>query len=232
METAIRDGSEVLALPPMYFEKGSIGYLERALIGLVVKSLEPRLIIETGAFKGHTAKFLDGFARANGLKKCRIVSFDLPEVVDRIKESEICADCMNVEFVAGRLPESLANFLQTCAQPVDFAILDSEHSYEAVYSELELIGKRLKPGGYIFCHDYREGDSCYDGVVHAVDRYARKNNLFLLPICQSSHIHGAALLFRPLQKRKRFSGLVFWLKHFVKGKATAEQGPATNNHLP
>jgi hypothetical protein len=53
--------------------------------------------------------------------------------------------------------------------------VDATHDYAAVGQELGLIHERLRPGAYVFCHDYREQDPKYEGVVQAVDEFVARH---------------------------------------------------------
>ncbi len=99
--------------------------------------------------------------------------------------------------------------------PVDFAIIDAQHTYNAVANELNIIHPWLKAGGYIFCHDYRENDPNYEGVVYAVDKFAKKYHYDILPLNNSNLndeevVWGSALLRKPLKKRQQRLKVIFY----------------------
>lgn len=162
MSPSVRSATEIVVFPELRHHRGSIGYLEKMVIGQLALISQARLILETGAFRGQTTRFLGEFVSLNRLAPCRVVSFDLPDVLGVMqREDPYFAEHPEIEFVAGALPETLAAFLAHCEQPIDLAIIDAEHSYRAVTEELELIHRWLRPGGYVFCHDYRESDPTY-----------------------------------------------------------------------
>lgn len=210
-----KTSNEVIRFPEMLHQGGSIGYIEKMIIGQMLMISQPNLIVETGSLYGQTTRFLAEFIELNELPRCRIASFDLPEVVSSIRESDPFFESHSeIEFVAGKLPESLQNFLASISGFVDFAIIDAEHSYRAVKEELLLVHSRLKPGGYIFCHDYRELDPNpdYQGVVRAANEFGNNYGYDLLPLNSSQWqeaevVWGAALLRKPFQPRSFWKSL-------------------------
>jgi len=197
--------SEIIKYPEMSHEAGSIGFLEKIFIGNFIYMIRPTLIIETGLFKGYTHKFISDFVILNKIQGCRIVSFDLSEVVQSFKEKNPDYIENGVsEFVGGNLPESLQQFLKHTSELIDFAVVDSDHSYEGVLNDLNAIGPRLKEGGYIFCHDYRPFDEKYMGTTLAVDEYCLSNGYDYLPLfTETETVWGAALMRKPEKYRSR-----------------------------
>lgn len=211
---------EVIHFPKMLHQAGSIGYIEKMIIGQIMMITQPNLIVETGTLYGQTTRFLAEFIEINDLPKCRIASFDLPEVISRLRESDpFFKDRPEIEFIAGKLPESLQNFLENISGFVDFAIVDAEHSYREVRKELALLHYRLKPGGYVFCHDYRELDPNpdYQGVVIAVNEFVKTHSYDVLPLNSSRWkeaevVWGAALLRKPFHSRSFWKNLTLRLR--------------------
>ncbi len=62
-----------------------------------------------------------------------------------------------VEFIQG--DSSSVGLMWSTNNPVDFLIVDGDHSYQGVLKDLRAWGPHLKPGGLLFCHDvyWREG---------------------------------------------------------------------------
>lgn len=207
--------SEIITYPEMLHAPGSIGFVEKLLIGALLLIVQPRLIIETGMLKGYTTRFLAEFLEANDLTPCRIVTFDLPRAIARLlATNDYFVDHPLIETRPGRLPESLREFLKETSEPVDFAIVDAMHSFKAVSQELKLIHSKLVPGGYVFCHDYREEDSQYRGVVYAVDGFAARYGYDLLPLNPARRkgqevVWGSALLRKPRQPRSALKRAYF-----------------------
>jgi hypothetical protein len=169
---------------------------------------------------------LADFISLNNLGECRIASFDLPNVINELTETNsYFKNNPKIELVQGWLPQSLKDYLKQTNKPVNFAIVDAQHSYNAVIKELNIIHLWLKAGCYIFCHDYRENDPNYEGVVFAVDKFAKKNNYNILPLNSSTLndeevVWGAALLRKPLRKRQFSKGL-FYQFHMIYSLMTA-----------
>jgi hypothetical protein len=213
-----RRDADVVRFPPMQGQFGSIGYLEKMVIGELLLVTEPRFVVETGTFWGQTTRFLAEFVALNGLPGCRIVSFDLAKAIDDLRRADDFFERHpEVELVPGRLPGSLKRFLATSPEPVDFAIVDASHRYAAVAGELAVLHPRLRAGAYVFCHDYRPQDAGYEGTVYAVEHFAARRGYHLLPLVsrrtQGPLACGAALLRKPGDwKRSRLRGLRHRLK--------------------
>jgi predicted O-methyltransferase YrrM len=195
--------ADIIMFPDMIDEAGSIGCVEKMIIGQLIMISQPRLVIETGVFKGQTTRFVADFIVMNRLPACRIVSFDFPQVIQRVQTDPYFANHQQIELIAGILPNALAKFLSDCVQPVDLAIIDAEHSYSAVMQELTCIHQKLRPGGYVFCHDYREHDPKYEGVRVAIEEFAQRRQYHFLPLQPSEHrgqeiIWGVAILRKPI----------------------------------
>lgn len=196
---------DVISYPEMLHEPGSIGFLEKILISNIIFMISPKLIIETGLFKGYTHKFVSNFIATNKIPDCRVVSFDLPDVVNQYKkENPDCESNGISEIVGGTLPDSLQSFLRRTSDKVDFAIIDSDHSYQGVLNDLKTIGPSLSEGGYIFCHDYRPFDEKYIGTSQAIDEFSIANGYDYLPLmAEAGTVWGSALLRKPEEYRTR-----------------------------
>ena len=108
------------------------------------------------------------------------------------------------ELIGGNLPDSLRKFLAQTPELVDFAVVDSDHSYQGVLNDLDTIGPRLREGGYIFCHDYRPFDEKYLGTSRAIDEYCINNDFDYLPlISETDTVWGSALLRKSEKYRTR-----------------------------
>ncbi len=212
--------SDVMKCPGMNHQPGSIGFIEKMIIGQLILISQPKLIIETGTFHGQTTRFLAEFISMNKLGKCRIATFDLPDVINELtKTDSFYIDNPEIELISGLLPESLKEYLNKMQMPIDFAIVDAQHAYNAVLKELNVIHTCLKAGGYIFCHDYRENDPKYEGVVFAVNKFAKKFGYNILPLNNSNLnneevVWGTALLRKPMLKRQ-FSKELFYQLQMV-----------------
>lgn len=218
---------EIIKFPPMQHEVGSIGFIEKMILGTLVLVTQPQVVVETGVFKGQTTQFLAEFTRLNGLST-QIVGFDLPDVVQQLLESSSLPRQDNVTLVPGRLPYSLKDWLSGNRKPIAVAVIDAGHTFDAVMSELLLIEPHICSGGYIFCHDYRPGDSGYEGVWVAVDSFSEKYGYERVALNPSLYhgeevVWGSALLRKPLvsqpaayEFRYRLRGLMrYWRKKYL-----------------
>lgn len=201
----VKKSEEIVQYPDAYHESGSIAYYEKIAIGNILLICRPKLIVETGLYKGYTHRFIIDFLRLNGLAGCRVVSFDYPDVVaSLLQDRQFYESSPQSELIGGALPASLGDFLRTCIEPVDFAVIDADHTYRGVLRDMKMIVPRLRPGGYVFCHDYRPNDPKYAGLVAAVDSYCYINGLNILPLLPNEEVNtddlwGAAIIHKPLR---------------------------------
>ncbi len=186
-------------LPEMSHDPGSMVYIEKLTVAHLIFVSEAREIVETGSFKGQTTKFISEFLFANDLDGT-IASFDIPEMIDKLLEEDpYFLTATNVRLIKGHLPGTLKDYLKNLGRPVDFAIVDSEHSYVQVSAELKVLAPYLGDDAYVVCHDYRPSDETYSGVVRAVDEFQEKEGYELLSLC-GKKVWGLAIL------RKRIRG--------------------------
>ena len=194
----VKSVEDIYKLPIMEHEQGSIGFLEKIFIAQFIYAAKAKVIVETGSFKGQTTKFISEFLSINNMGGT-VYSFDLPEVIVNILAStEFFCSAVNIRFTKGLLPQTMVSCLEELREMVDFAIIDSEHSYNQVFAELSALHPFLKNGAYVFCHDYLPDNQIYAGVVRAVDDFARQYNYNMLPLC-GNQIWGAAVLRKPVQ---------------------------------
>ncbi|MBI5561765.1 MAG: class I SAM-dependent methyltransferase [Deltaproteobacteria bacterium] len=192
----IKTQDELFTIPPMAHEPGSIGYMEKILIAQLIVMSRPKVLIETGTFKGQTAKFVSQFLTRNRYDG-KLYAFDLPQMIEgALKREPFFSTAANVQFIKGSLPGTLLDHVGGNGLTVDFAIIDSEHTYKQVTAELETLHPFLRPGAYVFCHDYRETDPEYAGVVKGIDEFTAKMGYDKLPIW-GADVWGAAVLRKP-----------------------------------
>jgi hypothetical protein len=198
----VRKATEVISFPDLEWDTGSIGFVEKMILGQLLIVAQPGLVVEIGTFRGRTTKFVCEFLKKNQLAQCRIAAFDLPQVIQEIRTCDpYFASQDNVELVGGVLPFSLRKYLEASRQMVGLAIVDANHSYKGVLGDLEAVAPHMKPGGYIFAHDYRKDDSEYAGLIAAVDRFATMHGFAMLPLDPGNlagrEVWGSALLRKP-----------------------------------
>jgi len=193
----MKNQEDIYKIPVMEFEQGSIGYLEKIFAAQLILMSKPNIIIETGTFNGQTTKFLSKFLNINKMAG-HIYSFDLPDVIENLMSRDSFFDTAeNVHFIKGSLPDTLEEFLSKKNINIDFAVIDSEHTYKQVKLELNVIEKYLRDGAYVFCHDYLENDDKYNGVVKAVKEFSDSKNYEMIAL-SGSKIWGTAILRKPL----------------------------------
>jgi hypothetical protein len=185
------------------------------ILGELLIIVQPKMVVETGTFHGCTTKFVCEFMKRNGLPECHMAAFDLPQVIQEIQSCDpYFASQDNVELVGGLLPASLKRYLETSGQKVDLAIVDSDHSYNAVLSDLETLAPHMKPGSYIFAHDYRKCDPEYVGLVAAVNHFAVMHGFAMLPLNSSNlerrEVWGSALLRTPDEDALPISSEIYY----------------------
>ncbi len=196
--------SSLLKMPLLEQQYGSLTPLEKAQVGLIMAVCQPKVIVETGVWRGRTTRFMAEFLTLNHMDG-HIYGFDLPEVLNELKSGDSWFGIAeNVTLMQGTLPNSLVSWLESHDQLIDFALVDAYHSYYAVRKELSVIAPRLSQHGYIFCHDYGRLQSKYEGVMCAVNDVARLFSLSVLPLwskddSDSEHFCQAAILHREVR---------------------------------
>jgi len=132
-------------------------------------------VVEVGSWKGKS-----GHALASGLRD--IDSFDTLYCIDTFKgaltnptQMEQAIKDNPLEEIRKNLREFNVNILVSDSavaanefekESIDFLFLDANHDYEYVIKDIDAWLPKIKPGGIICGHDYREH---YKGVKQAVD---------------------------------------------------------------
>ena len=161
--------------PQMWSEKGSLGVIEKSLLGHLILLARPKLIVELGVFRGTTTRFMLEFLELNNIP-CKVVGFDAYEQVplESLFQNEWFARAVDegrFEPVKGWLPDSLQQWLARTDEPIDVVLDDATHQYGSVLADLRLLWPRLSRDGYFVADDY---SSWWPGVRYAVDRFARR----------------------------------------------------------
>lgn len=127
-----------------------------------VKQLQPKVIVEVGWNCGHSAAIM-----LHASPTSRLVSFDIAdrqymlEVADIVKRYH-----PQSRFHVGDSKVTLPQVLQVEDLVVDFALIDGDHTYEAVASDLKAVAPRMSPGGLIFIDDLD-----VEGIAKAVSDF-------------------------------------------------------------
>ena len=214
------DFSTLVNMPALEQQHGSLTPLEKVQVGILLMATQPRVIIETGVWRGRTTHFIAEFLSLNHIN-ATVYGFDLPEILDELKVGDPWFESAeNIVFVPGSLPFSLNKWLAANQQTIDFALVDAYHSFHAVRKELCAIAPRLSERGYIFCHDYGRPGSKYEGVMCAVNEVAEQFDLAVLPFW-SKDDNSQELSCQAAILRKRVTcptprKLFHWRKYFAQ----------------
>ncbi len=88
----------------------------------------------------------------------------------------------NVEMIR----ETSMNSLPYIADgSLDFVFIDGNHSYSNVLEDITEWSKKVKLGGVVCGHDYKEDSINNYGVIEAVNKYVKENNISPLFILHS-----------------------------------------------
>lgn len=189
----VKRAEEIIHYPVMQHESGSIGFLEKMLLAQFIAIKKPRVVIELGVFKGMTTRFIREVLDKNGMADSTLYGFDVENVVRELSQMPFFLNQKNITFVAGKLPETLKKYLAAESLTIDFAVIDGDHKYSGVKADIEIVLQYLSKDGMLFCHDYRLGDSEYEGTCRAIDECVEKFGLNMINI-QSDRVWGTAIL--------------------------------------
>jgi predicted O-methyltransferase YrrM len=129
-----------------------VGRLWHALVLL----LQPRSVLETGTFKGYsTACIASALASLGGER--RIITIDPHPQDGQIWSGTELESMVNLRRQESQ--EAFADLSQSGAK-FDMLVLDSDHHYDTIMTELMLYEPLLKSGGTILLHD----SLFFDGV--------------------------------------------------------------------
>lgn len=165
---------------------GLMLFQEKIFLQSIAKNLpENAVIVEVGCFCGGSSAIL-----ANAAPTASITSIDIfdtedywfykqkstnilnaPRTLENVRE--YIKEFNNVTIISGKSPDAV---LTTWNTPVDLYFEDGDHSNPGLYINVAYWSQRVKPGGYMLFHDYRQ-DVEEDGRLHwpdvteTVDRY-------------------------------------------------------------
>ena len=131
-----------------------------------IKALNPRVVLEIGTAGGATLFMLTRVAD----KAATIISLDLPDgpfgggyPEDRVPLYEAFAQpgqTMHLMREDSHQPATLDKLKDLLkGRPIDFALIDGDHTYEGVRQDYEMYAGLVRPGGLIAFHDivYADG---------------------------------------------------------------------------
>lgn len=192
-------------------ENHSLNPYEKSVLLHLLASVEPKVILELGVFKGITTKFIYQWLKQYKIE-AKIIGFDLEDVLtDLLKNDREIARIQtegSLKLVGGYLPESLDLFLKNYSGKVDFALIDAKHDYPSVYGELSRIWPYLSDKGCIICHDYHK-----PRIQYAIENFSRKRGaqyISVLATPQAGPVYSSlAIIKRPALNFNRWHWLIY-----------------------
>lgn len=214
--------SDIVDMPILFQQRASLTPLEKAQVGLMLIALQPKVIVETGVWRGRTTRFLSELMTRNGINGT-LYGFDFADVIEELYEIDpFFNSTSNVEFIKGPLPGSMKIWLQDNSDlKIDLALIDATHSYNAVYDELSLIAPRLSQDGYIFCHDYDVDEKSHVGVVAAIEDFCRKFDFAVMPLHSRPPAPKIDISWQSAVLRRKIS--ITWHQRFYHWRADARE---------
>ena len=107
-----------------------------------------------------------------------------PEYNDLFERDQPIMDAIYKNVVEGCRKDPRIVILRGFSVPVgklfhdgyfDFAYIDADHTYKSANEDINTWWSKIKSGGILAGHDYKEGM----GVIQAVDEFVKENNLTL-----------------------------------------------------
>jgi len=172
-----REHKEAVERSGKQFSLGAIGYAEGAYLYTIVRTLRPRVAVETGVANGFSTAFLLQALHANG--EGHLHSIDLPREVGRAYEpgtfyegegragippgSEpgwlIPAELRSRwTLILGRSQDELPPLLERLSS-IDFFMHDSEHSFDCMWFEFDAAWPRLSERGVLVADDVNANEA-------------------------------------------------------------------------
>lgn len=167
---------------------GNISPAELMIIAAVVKQRQPALCFEIGTFDGRTTQNI----AANQPPAGKCYTLDLPpQDANQAALPLACGDqtYINKPVSGARISSQARSEKITQLQgdsgkfdfspyfgQVDLMFVDGSHSFEYVLSDTEAAWKMVKPGGWIFWHDY--DNHWWPGVTRALNQLQAQDPRF------------------------------------------------------
>lgn len=134
------------------------------ILYVIVRSLKPKVVIETGVAAGVSSAYILKGLEDNNLGMLYSIDYPLPHILP--KGFEIgCAIPRNLrhrwKLIIGKSKEVLPNLLEELKE-IDIFFHDSEHSYENMIFEFKLAWKYLRKGGLLLSDDIFWNNSFFD----------------------------------------------------------------------
>lgn len=166
---------------------GSLSTEELAVLAIIVRSLQPKRIVEIGTAEGRTTLNL----ALNSPPDSEVITFDLPpELAGKSGKlsgpnyKQMSIDEPGSLFrdhpAASKIKLVLADSTEFDWTPyegsVDLFFVDGAHDYESVCKDTENALRVVRPGGVIVWHDY----GVWEGVTRCLDELREKLPVVLL----------------------------------------------------
>jgi len=170
--------------------EGNVTVFEVACLSLLVRHLQPSVILEIGTFNGNTTLQL----AANTPPQAKVYTLDLPWGVSSLDKSDkndariAASERRRVFRFVGSDVESkikclygdslLVNFSDLLeGAKADFIFIDAGHTYECVKNDTQKAFSVLKDGGTIVWHDY---GGAWPGVYRYLNELSKTKALLNL----------------------------------------------------
>jgi predicted O-methyltransferase YrrM len=160
----LKKASSPIAIPKSRFDD----------LGNLIKDLKMKVGIEVGIYKGEFTACL-----AKKAPKTKIIGLDSWTVYEGYKDDvkndlhtaqeaavKNTKDYPNVELIKGWSDEVVNRFKDGS---LDFVFIDANHSYEYVVADIAAWSKKVKKGGLVMGHDYKDDKKHALGAKAAVD---------------------------------------------------------------
>ena len=189
---------------------GSVELEVGRLIYALVLVHQPKIVLETGTFMGYSTSCIASALKQIGGKRI-VHTIDCSPKDFLFKDSSLDE---YINFIPGRSQDVSGIFDQ---QKFDMLVLDSNHDYETILSELKLYEPKLVDGGIILIHD----SLFFDGVGAAVSQIISSGRFECVTLDTPRHHHprtkrspGISIIRKltygdPLSPDGKFSG---WFK--------------------
>jgi cephalosporin hydroxylase len=135
---------------------------------MVQKAISPAHFVEVGCYKGRSAAFM-AVTLINTNKQIQFDCVDIWDLSDQFPNAKLG------EFHANLLPANgwynaiQGNSVDVAAtypdRSLDFVYIDADHLYLSIYADIQAWLPKVKTGGYIGGHDFRDGGMNVDRAV-------------------------------------------------------------------
>lgn len=125
-------------------------------------------LIEIGCDVGRSSSLISQVAAARGFLTIHVDPWE--EFEDRAKSwmENVAERCPWHQFIVLHMTtiEAAAHIERLTPYGVSCAFIDGCHDQPVVEMDLQIVAERVRPGGFLMCHDYPSG-----GVAEAVDAF-------------------------------------------------------------